>query len=118
MQSLKQDNKKRILNRRSKQEIESLIEAWKKSGVSIKEFCREHNIAHSTFTTWLIKQRQEKNPKQKNIPKKAFIPIKVESSIDAFSSDHYPHVEVVLSSGAKVTFYKEVEVSFLRALIS
>lgn len=43
--------------RRSRAEIEALLEAQRTSGLTQEAFCREHELNPSTFATWRQKHR-------------------------------------------------------------
>ena len=54
----------------------AIIQQWRDSGLTQKQFCAEQNIKLCTFHYWLKKQRLENEPN----PAAGFIPIAVSSS--------------------------------------
>jgi len=46
---------------RSAEERGRICEAWKQSGLSKIEFCRQNNIAYTPFSRWLSKFRNSNN---------------------------------------------------------
>lgn len=60
---------------RSKQEIERLLQDWKKSGQSVKAFCTSLQISDGTFYHW-----KEKYLKSRTSPKAGFAPVEIVSS--------------------------------------
>ena len=38
-----------------------MIQKWQKSGISQAAFCKEHQLAISTFTYWLLKFRKQES---------------------------------------------------------
>jgi len=69
-------NNKKVKVFRSKQEIERLLQEWKKSGQSVKSFCAGLHISEGTFYHW-----KEKYAKGNVATKKAgFAPIEIVAS--------------------------------------
>jgi hypothetical protein len=101
------------MQRKTSQDWLSLIEAWKASDLTQKEFCSQHAIAYSGFHYWFRKFREDK---PLSAPGPAFIPVKITSP----GSTHIPQatIELVMPDGRRVNFPQGVEVGFLRALLS
>jgi hypothetical protein len=101
------------MQRKTSQDWLSLIEAWKASDLTQKEFCSQHTIAYSGFHYWFKKFREDKSLSS---PGSAFIPVKITSP----GSTHIPQatIELVMPDGRRVNFHQGVEVEFLRALLS
>lgn len=79
------------------------IDAWKKSGLKQKEFCRQHGITHSVFYYWLAKSKVNKS--------NSFIPLNAPYSLKIKSNSY---VEVIGINGNIVRFYE----SFTSELLS
>lgn len=48
--------------RREKQRLQDRhISAWRKSGLSPQDYCRQHRLRPSTFACWLAKQEESEN---------------------------------------------------------
>ncbi len=86
------------------------IEFWKKSGLSQKSYCDQHQIIPHVFYYWLKRYRI----KHSAPGEKGFIPVKlppVTSTIPAT-------IELVGTNGNRVLFYGHVEPSYLKSLLS
>ena len=81
----------------------TLIEKWKESGKTQKQFSREHDITYSKFLYWTRKYRQSFRNEN------GFLPLEVvASNKDSTSSDEafqQPRVEVEFSSGITLRIY-------------
>jgi hypothetical protein len=60
---VEQEQKIAARHRRSKQQIEELLNLFAKSNSGVKDFCREHNISPANFHKW--KSRYKINPERK-----------------------------------------------------
>lgn len=49
-----------------KEKWKKRIDAWKASGMSIRAWCRQHNISHSTFGYWKRGKLSQSSSKEKN----------------------------------------------------
>lgn len=48
--------------RREKQRLQDgHISAWRKSGLSPRDYCRQHRLRPSTFASWLAQQEESEN---------------------------------------------------------
>jgi len=82
----------------------SLIEEWKNSGKTQKQFSREQGIKYSKFLYWVKKYRKLSTDSQNN----GFLPLEVVASDEndpTMDKTNQPRVEVVLSSGTKLRIY-------------
>jgi hypothetical protein len=89
----------------------SLIEVWKSSGQSQKDFCREKDLALSKFQYWYKKYQQSGQPDGDpfmavTVRKPGTRPVGPGS------------MEIYWPDGRRLIFHQEVEVSFLRALLA
>jgi hypothetical protein len=91
---------------RSKDKFFSLIPVFEKSGLSQVVFCKEHDLAYSTFQYWLKKFRKEE------IVSPAFVEVKI-PAIKNISLG----VEILLPTGAKIICYAHSNISLVRSLI-
>jgi hypothetical protein len=82
----------------------ALVEKWKATGKSQKQFSVDHGIKYSTFLYWTKKYRQS----TANNPNNGFLPLEVLSSNEHHNStehDLQPKVEVEFSSGITLRIY-------------
>jgi transposase-like protein len=57
-QPFPQPRKPRVLRKRSAEERARLLALLERSGLTHKQFCREHEVAPSTITFWLRQARR------------------------------------------------------------
>ena len=86
----------------------SLIEVWKTSGKSQKEFCKEKDLAYHKFHYWFKKYNDEKNTGP------TFSEVVVRNQTTSIQGA----IELQYPDGRKLIFNQEVDVVFLRALLS
>ena len=86
----------------------NLINQWKASGLPIKEFCVQHQLANATFHYWLKKYRNNQSPETP-----AFIPVRVK---DAMPGPWF--AEVSFPDGKRITFHQIIDASYLKSLLS
>ena len=82
----------------------ALIEEWKNSGKTQKQFSREQGIKYSTFLYWKKKYRESSTESQNN----GFLPLEVVASSEndpTMDKTNQPRVEVELSSGITLRIY-------------
>lgn len=84
----------------------SHIRHWQQSGLSIKEFCIQHQLANATFHYWLKKFRTKD---QQGLP--AFVPVHIQPSHSGeFAAITFP-------DGRKISLYQVVDAAFLKSLL-
>jgi hypothetical protein len=88
----------------------SLIEVWKKSGKTQREFCQEKDVAYSKFQYWMKKYGEQSRPVA---DPGGFVPVVVKSEPKSSAM-----MELVFPDGRKLVFHQAVEVSYLQALLS
>lgn len=87
----------------------SLIEVWKKSGMTRKDFCSQKDIALPKFQYWMKKYNlHHETPGD-------FVPLKLTGSGAASPASR---LELLWPDGKRVIFHTPVEASFLKALLS
>lgn len=93
--------------RRTKEEIQSLVNAFKKSGKTKKQFCDENNIKYYTLCNWVA------DYKKKAVSQKlsSFIPVKVNETT--------PHLfaEISLKSGTSIKLFQNVDAGFIKSIL-
>ena len=96
---------------RTKAERQGHIEAWHQSGLSKKDYCKEHEIKFMTFYSWFKKPRLEdsKHPEQK------FIPLEV-AATDAPATASF--ATLTFSNQLTLELHHEVSAHFLKQLIA
>ena len=71
----------------------SVLARWKRSGLSVRTFCRAEGLNQGTFYWW----RRELN--RRGQPQPAFLPVRIQPEPAGPSSGH---IEVVLANGRSV----------------
>ena len=82
----------------------NLIEQWKESEKTQKQFSSEQGIKYSTFLYWMKKYRQSSTDSQNN----GFLPLEVisrDEGDNSRESSPQPKVEVEFSSGITLRIY-------------
>lgn len=95
----------------SQQLMFSLIEVWKRSGKTQKEFCREKDIAYHKFHYWFKKYNEQHLESSQS----AFMQVRVNNTSSTSLSGG---IEVVYPDGRKLIFHQPVEAAFLRSLLA
>lgn len=89
----------------------SLIEVWKTSGKSQKDFCHEKEIAYHKFHYWFRKYNERHSG---STASPSFMQLSVNH---AQAKPSTGLVEIVYPDGRKLLLHQPVEVSFLRSLL-
>jgi hypothetical protein len=89
----------------------SLIEVWKSSGKTQKEFCQEKDIAYAKFHYWFKKY----NEQQVQQGQSSFTQVIVNKN---FPSSSLQGIEIIYPDGRRLIFHQSVEASFLRNLLA
>jgi hypothetical protein len=89
------------------QEKFRMIEEWKNSGLSQKEFCKRINIGYPVFQYWLKKY---KSPNSLPEDSSGFISLQVAENSSVLSA------EIFLPNGTKILL-KSIDSTFIRSLI-
>ena len=95
--------------KRTRQEIEALLEQWRKSGKTKKDFCEAYPLKYQTFISWTKRKKKELAFKQTASP--GFIPIEIPKEIRTIFA------EVKFSNGNSVLLYEYVGTGYLRMLL-
>ena len=87
-----------------REEMFTLIEKWKESGKTQKQFSRDHGITYSKFLYWTRKYRQSFKRNDNG-----FLPLEVVASNEESTSSNetfqQPRVEVEFKSGLTLRIY-------------
>lgn len=86
----------------------SLIEIWKSSGKTQKEFCQENDLAYHKFHYWFKKYNNEHDKGSDESP---FVPV-VRTTSGAGT------LELIYPDGRRLIFHQRVDAGFLRALLA
>jgi hypothetical protein len=105
---------KNTMQKRTREAWRELIQSWKASDLTQKQFCAQHSIAYSAFHYWFKKFRQEGTATESG-PGFASVTI---SSNNVVSNHGSVLAELVLPDGRRVSFYQGIDVQFLRDLLS
>jgi deoxyribodipyrimidine photolyase len=82
-----------------------MIVNWQQSGLSQKEYCREHQIAYPVFHYWYKAWR-----KAQPMAPGTFTPVEVEAPLQG-------HTELLLADGRRLIFHQVVDAAYLKALL-
>jgi hypothetical protein len=85
----------------------SLIEVWKSSGKTQKEFCQEKDLAYHKFHYWFKKYNEHSG----QVVSSPFI------SLSPRNPSTPGNLELVYPDGRRLIFHQAVDASFLRALL-
>lgn len=89
------------------QSMFSLVEVWKKSGMTQKNFCADKQIALAKFHYWIKKYAAlDSDPRD-------FIPVKVSGASSSAAA-----LEVHWADGKRIVFHAPVDAIFLKTLLS
>jgi len=75
-------------------ERQAYLDDWKKSGLTMREFCRQHDLSLSSFSGWA---------KQSKTPERVFKSLATSSSVT-----HHVEIGVI-----EITFKNSVKIRFL-----
>ena len=102
------------MQRRNAKAWHELIESWQTSDLTQKQFCAQQSIAYSAFHYWFKKFRAEQE-----LPKTSSgfttVKIRAKKPVENYGA---VLVELLLTDGRRVNFYKGIDVHFLRDLLS
>lgn len=111
MQSKKEIRKQKLL----------MIEAWKQSGLSQKDWCIRKSVTYHSFHYWYKRYRVAQSiatgSSTKVVPDKnnEFISLQVQSS---FQHQTSAWLELLLTDGRRLLFHSPVSSDYLKAIIS
>ena len=91
-----------------------LASRYASSGLTAKEFCKQHNFPEHQFYYWIKIVKDMKQPLRSK-GENNFVPVKVVKYKQGAPVD--PVVELVCPNGIKIKFYSPVNFSELRSLI-
>jgi transposase-like protein len=108
-----------------------LVEDFKVSGLTQREFARERGISFGSFRNWFyrIQRETQRNggSSERRVSKQApsrkdlrLIPIEVVASAPygAAKRDRFGALELVLASGSRLLFPAGTDIDYLRALVA
>lgn len=90
--------------RRTSEEVNSILVSYENSGLSVKEFCNQHQIQALYLTRWLKRYRNTK-------PAKGFVELLP-------TSESTTAVSGLFAEYRGIRFYQPVDPSFLKALVN
>lgn len=91
------------------EEMFAHIEAWRLSGTTQVEFCREKQIAYHTFQYWLGKYSRKNAGPQSGLFARIHVPAQPAKA---------GCMELIFPDGRRLVFNQPVEVGFLRSLLA
>jgi hypothetical protein len=86
---------------RTEQEMFPLIEQWQESGLTKKQFAKEHNIHEKTFLYWYYKYVGKTTSSKSKVQKASFIELQNNQP-----TEKNLHMEIVLENGVTIRIYK------------
>jgi len=86
----------------------AMVELWKASRISKKEFCEQHRLAKSVFYYWLKKYRQLAESEENG-----FIPVK----LNGFGENTLKGMEIQYPNGVRVILPGGADITMIRSLI-
>lgn len=89
----------------------SLIEVWRSSGMSQRDFCQEKDIAYSKFHYWLKRYKTNSSARDS---RPGFVPVRVNGQTVGRTGA----LELVYPDGRRLIFHQDVDPSFLRTLLT
>ena len=98
-----------------KQQMFLVIEGWKKSGQSQREYCKQNNIRYHVFHYWYKVYREEHQAVVK--PTSPFVQLQVQPEDNVITAATTTNVELLLPDGKGLLFHGRVEACFLRSLL-
>jgi rRNA pseudouridine-1189 N-methylase Emg1 (Nep1/Mra1 family) len=89
------------------QDKQAMLEKWKTSGKSIKQYCLDENIPYHAMSYWQRKEKYLATGKDKK-----FIKVKLNSP----SVINQNKTEIIYSNGTRIIFYGSTNVNELKQL--
>lgn len=102
------DQNKPIRHRRSRQQIQELLNLFAKSDVSVKDFCKQQGISSANFHKWKSRYKSKPDGKEKT---PGFARVDVVSSVHATMPGLFAEVK-------GIRIYRPVSASFLKELLA
>lgn len=94
----------------TKSERNAHIDAWQQSRLSQEAYCKQANINHHTFSSWITKQKLDAAAQNKFL--------KIELADENGSPEAKTFATLTFSNQFTLQLHKEVSVSFLKQLIT
>lgn len=91
-----------------REQMFSLLSQWEGGNLSIKEFCIQHQIAYHRFHYW-NKCYCARHASSSNQGSATFLPLHVKTPAS--------HAEVLLPSGIRIIYHREVSAAYLQQLV-
>jgi len=104
---VEQIQKRPVRIRRSRQEIDDLLDRFAKSNLSVNDFCRQHGISRASFHKWRSRYRSNAVRKKKT---SGF------ATLDIASAPLGP--QGLFAEVKGIRFYQPVSASFLKELLA
>jgi hypothetical protein len=96
----------------TQQQMLAMIESWKQSGLSQKQYCEQNNIPYYVFHYWYKRYKDMRTPQKDG----DFVPLNVKPSLSIHTSS--AGIELLLPDGKRILFHQAVHSDYLKALIS
>jgi hypothetical protein len=108
----------RKIQRHTRFEMFSHVEAFRSSKQSQKIYCNRHGIALSTFQYWAKKYREEFSENDDTGETPGFIPVRVESDTEMVQEQLPNQLHFLFPNGIQVKCSESVHPDVLRTLLN
>jgi hypothetical protein len=116
-----------------------LVDEWRRSGLSLPQFCRQHDIKTGTMSGWVYKpklQRVIENARKRNAdkpvvpasiyppntvkPAPAFVPVRLRQFVSSTTIEPVPRsaIEVIVGAGRRVIVERGFDAETLRRVVA
>lgn len=114
MNTLRPEQPRGSIPRRSINEKKRLLQSWEKSSLTMRTFCHENKISLSALKYWMrqFDMGRKRNSRRDN--SSTFISHLPNSPSLTFT----PFAEYILSDGSRLVINRDVDVDFLKELIA
>lgn len=98
-------------NSEVRQQMLEMVDRWKQSGLSQKDFCKKESVTFHKFYYWYRRYRQQNQAIQATSTP-GFVKLKIEEPLAATS------IEIHFPQGARLFFHNRVSAEYLKTLLA
>jgi transposase-like protein len=88
-----------VRQRRSREEVERLVDEYEASGLGRQQFCKKHGLS---LTTLNRHRKRKQFGQEKETPERRFIPVEISAAKQQASKERSGELLVWLSSGRRI----------------
>jgi transposase-like protein len=103
-----------VRQRRSREEVERLVDEYEASGLGRQEFCKKHGLSLSTLNRH---RRQKQLGREKETLERRFIPVEISATKRQASKERFGELLVWLSSGRRIEVRGGFDAKVLEQLV-